>query len=174
MPVTIILSLALVAGCFFAAAAAADAPRVAGELSTRVSKNTAGQASSATQWPQWRGAERTGMSPDTGLLHDWSKGKPKLLWTAEGIGVGFASVSLADGRIYTTGNQADGQAATCLNADDGKVIWTGRMIDFVPKHDKDGSRSTPSIDGDRLYAITSSGKLACLSTTDGREVWSKD
>jgi outer membrane protein assembly factor BamB len=160
MPRISILSLALFCGSFFVAAIGADAP-------IRLSK-------SSSEWPQWRGSDRTGMSSDTGLLKDWNAQPPKLLWTAEGLGGGYASVSVADGRIYTTGNQPDGQSVTCLNADDGKVIWTGRMIDFVPKHDKDGSRSTPSIDGNRLYAITSSGKIVCLTTADGSELWSKD
>lgn len=125
-------------------------------------------------WTQWRGPQRSGMSPDVGLLKDWSAQPPKLLWTAEGLGGGYASVSVAGGRIYTTGNLADGQAVICLNAADGQVAWTKRMTDVVPKHGHDGSRCTPNIDGERLYSIASSGKIVCLKTADGGEVWSKD
>lgn len=128
----------------------------------------------AGEWPQWRGPDRTGISADVGLLKDWNQRKPSLLWTAPGMGGGYASVSLADGRIYTTGNQRDGQAVICVNAADGKVLWTSRLTDSVPDHSYDGSRCTPSLDGDRLYAIASSGKIACLKTADGSIVWSRD
>ena len=58
------------------------------------------QAQTAS-WPQWRGADRTNCSPDKNLLDDWSKTKPQLLWQAEGIGTGYASVSVVDGVVYT-------------------------------------------------------------------------
>src|SRR5207253_3360445 len=54
------------------------------------------------------------------------------------------------------------------------VLWTKAITDSVPNFDHGGSRSTPSIDGERLYVIASSGKIVCLRTADGKEVWSKD
>jgi outer membrane protein assembly factor BamB len=125
-------------------------------------------------WSQWRGPDRANMSADVGLLNDWSAQPPKLLWTAEGVGAGYASVSLADGQLYTTGNFPDGQAVTAIDATTGKVVWSQRLTPAAPKHGHEGSRCTPSIDGDRLYAIASSGKLVCLRTKDGSEVWSRD
>jgi outer membrane protein assembly factor BamB len=169
-----ILSLTLIAGLCFANSRADDAPGGAGGLSTRASIGTAERAINATQWLQWRGPDRAGKSPDTGLLKDWSAQKPKLLWTAEGLGEGYASVSSADDRIYTTGNQPDGQAVVCISAGDGRVIWKKNFTSDVPKHGHDGSRCTPSIDGSRLFAIASSGKIACLMAEDGREIWSRD
>src|SRR3954470_3058751 len=105
-----ILSLLFIAGSYLVAASGADAP-------LRTAKD------SASEWPQWRGPNRDGISPDTGLLQDWNAKQPKLLWTAEGLGGGYASVSVAGGRIYTTGNQPAGQAVICLNAANGKVLW---------------------------------------------------
>ena len=70
----------------------------------------------ADDWPQWRGVDRSGVSPDSGLNTDWAARPPKLLWTADGLGGGFASVSLAGGVIYTTGNFADGQAVVAIDA----------------------------------------------------------
>jgi outer membrane protein assembly factor BamB len=152
--------MTFVAGCFFMRANGADAP-------VRTVKPPA-------VWPQWRGVDRSGLSPDTGLLKDWSKQAPELLWTAEGMGSGYASVSVADGRIYTTGDLTDAQAVICVDAATGKRLWTKAITDSVPKFSHGGSRSTPSIDGERLYAIASSGKIVCLSASDGSEVWSKD
>ncbi len=127
----------------------------------------------AADWPQWRGPGRSGISPDVGLRTDWNERPPALLWTAAGLGNGYASVSVAAGRIYTTGNQSNGQAVVCLD-DKGQVVWTKAITQVVPKHGHDGSRCTPSIDGERLYAIASSGKIVCLKTADGSEVWSQD
>lgn len=128
---------------------------------------------SAADWPQWRGPERTGLSTDVGLLKDWNAKPPKLLWTAEGLGSGYASVAVVGGRTYTTGNLAEAQAVICID-DSGKVAWSRKVTDVLPSHQRDGARSTPSIDGDRLYAIASSGKIVCLKIADGSEVWSRD
>lgn len=125
-------------------------------------------------WPQWRGPERTGMSTETGLLKDWSTKAPTLLWSTEGMGGGYASVSIADGLIYTTGNYSDGQGVTCTSADSGKVIWTTKITSEPPKHSYEGSRSTPTIDGDRLYVVASSGSIVCLKRDGGEVVWKRD
>ena len=50
-------------------------------------------------WPGWRGPERTGVSRETGLLHQWPPGGPKLLWKAKGLGGGYSTPSIAGGRF---------------------------------------------------------------------------
>src|SRR5262245_36385608 len=146
MPRYFILCMTFAMGCFFAQAKGADAP-------VRTMKSPA-------EWPQWRGPNRDGISPDMGLLQDWDRQLPKLLWTAEGMGGGYASLSVAGGRIYTTGNLPTGQGVVCINAADGKVLWKKPIIPTVPKHGYSGTRCTPSLDGERLYAIATSGKIA--------------
>lgn len=134
----------------------------------------AAEAEKAGEWRQWRGPGRENKSTDTGLLKSWEASQPKLLWMADGLGEGYASVSIADGRIYTTGNTSDGQAVVALNVNDGKVLWTKPLTDEPPKHGYEGSRCTPTADGDRLYVITSNGIIACLKSQDGEVVWQKD
>jgi outer membrane protein assembly factor BamB len=90
-----------------------------------------------------------------------------LLWTSEGLGAGYASVAVVGRRIYTTGNLAAGQGVIALDTATGKVVWTTVLTDGVPKHPFPGARSTPTVDGDRLYVTTSDGRIACLST-DGK------
>src|SRR5689334_19959082 len=156
-----ILSLTFIAGMFWAASGA-DAP-------PRMAKGT------AAEWPQWRGPNRDGISPDTGLLKDWGRQQPTLLWTAEGVGEGFASVAVVDDRLYTAGSRGRGQSVTCLSAVDGKTIWQSAVSDTVTRDGGyTGTKSTPTIDGDRLYVISSDGKLACLKIDDGTPVWSKN
>ncbi len=128
----------------------------------------------AADWPQWRGPARDGRSNETGLSRNWDEQPPRLEWMVEGMGRGYASLSVVDGRLYTTGNFDDGQGVVCADAQTGRQIWRKVLTDTVPKHGYEGSRCTPSIDGDRAYAVTSSGQIACLKTADGTVVWKRD
>jgi outer membrane protein assembly factor BamB len=123
-------------------------------------------------WPQWRGPDRTGVSPEKGLLKEWPESGPPLLWTAVGMGRGFGSVAVSNGRIYAIGDtKGREQSVVCVNAADGKVVWT------APVGKGDGARNTPTVDGDRVYCLNTQGnqhaEIVCLSTA-GKEVWRKD
>ena len=76
-------------------------------------------------WPQWRGPNRDGCSPESGLLAEWPDGGPKLLWKAEGLGLGYAGVSLADGRIFTMGDKDDASHLIALHESDGATALDG-------------------------------------------------
>src|SRR5262245_54840062 len=125
-------------------------------------------------WPGWRGPDRTGLSPEKGLLKEWPKGGPKLLWKAERLGTGYSSPSIAAGRAYTLGTKGGREALFCLDlSKDGKVVWStpiaaGARVMYP------GPRSTPAVDGERVYALSSDGKLACVETSKGEVQWSKD
>jgi outer membrane protein assembly factor BamB len=125
----------------------------------------------AASWPHFRGAQGDGVSADRGLVQRFDGDGPPLLWMSEGFGRGYASVSIANDVIYTTGNTGGGQAVIAANASDGKIIWSQKLTDRDPEHGSDGSRCTPTIDGDRLYVITSDGQIAAVSRADGSVVW---
>ncbi len=131
-------------------------------------------AADDSTWPQWRGPKRDGLSPDTGLMKDWSEKQPKLAWMTEGFGGGYASIAISDNHIFTTGNFSDGQNLICASAADGAILWKTPISDKAPKHGYDGARCTPSIDGDRIYAISSGGGIFCVSANDGKVIWSHD
>ncbi|TWT53678.1 outer membrane biogenesis protein BamB [Rubripirellula amarantea] len=125
-------------------------------------------------WLQWRGPDRANRSTETGLFRSWGTEGPKLDWMAEGLGTGYASVSVSGDRIYTTGNFPGNQSAVAIDAKSGKVIWTTPITQGAPKHGYDGSRTTPTIDGNRLYMVSSDGRIVCLEANNGSEVWSRD
>ena len=123
----------------------------------------AGRLEAAKQpfWPRFNGPNGDNLSPDTGLLTEWPEDGPKFLWTAKDIGDGFSSVSLAGGRIYTS-RQHRGDRRSSRH-----WTWTarpfGRPPTARPGHaDHPGLRSTPTVDGDRLYDESPLGELACL------------
>ena len=142
---------------------------------------TFSNSAQAGDWPTFRGAERTAVAPDTGLLTSWPEGGPKLLWEAKGTGRGYSSLAIAGDRIYTLGDRsslADGDNSEfllCFSREDGSPIWklkTGSPWDQGAP-DWQGSRSTPTVDGDRVYVLTPHGDLVCAST-DGVEKWRKN
>jgi outer membrane protein assembly factor BamB len=124
----------------------------------------------AADWPQWRGPDRDGKAHETGTLQHLEKTPPKLLWMVDGTGRGYASVAVVNGRLYTTGNGREGQKVVCHDAASGEQIWSTTVTDEVPDHSYPGSRCTPTVDGDRLYVVTSNGAIVCMST-DGEIVW---
>ncbi len=140
-----------------------------------------GVVAQAEDWPTFRGAERTSVSTEKNLLDSWGANGPELVWTAVGAGRGYASPAVSNGRIYTLGDgpSTAGDAEeymTCFSAVDGKQLWmqkTGAAWN-EGKTSWQGSRSTPTVDGDRVYVITPYGKLVCAKTENGEVVWSRD
>ena len=126
-------------------------------------------AGEAPFWPQFHGPKRDNISTETGLLKEWPREGPKLLWTARGIGHGFASVSMADGLIYTTGNIRGSTVITALDPG-GNIRWQ------VPngkswEKPKGGTRATPTIDAGRLYHKSPHGEVVCLDAKTGKKIW---
>jgi len=132
----------------------------------------------ADDWPQWRGPQRNGISKETGLLKSWPKDGPKLLWQARDIGSGFSTPAVVGDRLYFISNTGlqDEQVMT-VSAKDGKPGWAVR-IGKVGKPNQQpaypAARSTPTVDGDVLYALGSDGDLVCLETATGKQVWHKN
>lgn len=122
-------------------------------------------------WPQWRGPDRSGVSSDTGLLTKWPEGGPKLLWKATGAGAGFSSVSMTDGRLYTMGAGEGNDFVVCFDLKDGRRLWSTTLGKIYRNKYGDGPRCTPTLDGDRLYAVSGNGDLACLKAADGGIAW---
>ena len=92
----------------------------------------------------------------------------------DGFGEGYASVTIAEGTLFTTGNFRDGQAVLAVDADTGKVLWKTPLTESAPKHGYGGSRCAPSVDGDHLYVVTSDGAIHCVQREGGDVVWSKN
>ena len=120
-------------------------------------------------WPQVGGPNRDNRSTETELLKEWPEGGPKRLWTAQGIGEGFSSVSIADGSIYTAGNIDGSTVITALDMD-GKIRWQVRNGKSWEKP-TGGTRSTPTVDGGRLYHKNPFGDLVCLDAKTGNRIW---
>jgi outer membrane protein assembly factor BamB len=137
-------------------------------------------------WPGWRGPDRTGLSTETGLLKAWPKEGPKLAWKITGLGTGYSTPSVAGGKLFVMGTEGQGapkvkgkkggggagELLIALDVKDGSRLWAtpvGKTAGGYP-----GPRCTPTVDGDRIYALSSDGNLMCADTAKGSIHWQKN
>src|SRR5262245_60092443 len=120
------------------------------------------QAPAPVEWFQWRGANRDGIASDTGLLQDWPKSGPPLAWRSAGVGNGYSSFSTSSGRLYTLGARGSTEYVVALDRATGKKVWETQNGWRFQNDRGDGPRSTPTVDGDRLFVLGGSGDLTCL------------
>ena len=125
----------------------------------------------AADWPQWRGIHRDGISVEKG----WQAESPKLLWKAN-FGTGCASFAIAGDQVFTMGNDpAETGSVYCLEAKSGKILWKHSYPSALePFMFEGGQCSTPTVDGDSVFALGRQGQLFCLKKATGAVVWSKN
>jgi outer membrane protein assembly factor BamB len=124
----------------------------------------------ASDYPQWRGPDRSGISKETGLLKEWPEGGPELLWTAQKLGKGFSSPSIANGSIYVTGMKNKVEILSALDMS-GNVKWAKEYGKAYTKSFPD-ARTTPTVDGDSIYVISGTGEVVCFDAASGDIKWS--
>jgi outer membrane protein assembly factor BamB len=132
------------------------------------------QAGSATDWPQWRGPNRNSVSTETGLLQQWPADGPPVQWTATGIGKGYGSLATQGDRIFVQGSAGNQSIIYSLDRTTGKNVWS-KALGAAGDNDRGpGPRGTPTLDGDRVYALSENGDLVCLKAADGSAVWQRN
>ena len=126
-------------------------------------------------WPSWRGPNRDDISTETGLLRKWPEGGPEKLWTSKDAGLGYSGCSIVNGVLFTMGADGTGEESNdfviAINTKSGEKVWQANVGSYLENGWGGGPRSTPTISGDLLIAITSKGDVVCLSTKDGAEKW---
>ncbi|HEU4871648.1 MAG TPA: PQQ-binding-like beta-propeller repeat protein [Pyrinomonadaceae bacterium] len=135
---------------------------------------SAALAQSGGNWPQWRGPNRDGISKETGLLKQWPAEGPPLAWKANGAGRGYSSFAISNGKLYTMGVRGDREFVVAFDVATGKEAWATAHGSAFRNDRGDGPRGTPTIDGDRVYALGGNGDLSALDARTGKIVWSKN
>jgi hypothetical protein len=127
----------------------------------------------AADWPAIYGPKRNGTSEQKGLLRTWPKDGPKLLWTVD-VGPGFGGAAISGGRAYLLDrDEKVGDTLRVFDVATGKPLWTF-AYDAPGTFMFPGSRTTPTVDGDRVYTSGPLGDLYCLSTTSQKPIWRKN
>lgn len=128
----------------------------------------------AADWPQFRGPDRNGQSPETGLLAAWPAEGLTPVWSIEGLGEGFSSAVIAKGRIYVTGMLGEDKQGYLHAYDlDGKRLWS---TPYGKEWDKTypGTRYTPTIEGGAAYLLSGHGVVSAFNAESGALLWQRD
>lgn len=132
----------------------------------------AGKKERAGDWPAWRGERRDGICREKGLLQRWPEGGPKLLWKATALGVGYSGPAIVGGTLYTMGNRDGQETVLALNAEKkGELVWQTAIGPADYGDAFPGTRSTPTVDGGRVYALGTTGRLVSLDAKGGGILW---
>jgi len=129
----------------------------------------------AQDWPQWRGPGRDGKAAFK-APEAW----PKVLaekWRVK-VGAGDSSPILVGDKVYIFARLGDEEVTWCLNAADGKEVWSDKYavpaISGPPAREHGGPRATPAVAGGKIVTLSVSGTLSCLDATKGTVAWRKD
>ena len=125
-------------------------------------------------WPQWRGDSRRDHSPDKGLLAQWPQEGPKQVWSFNNAGSGYAGFAIAKDSLFTMGLRDGMEFLIAVDASTGKELWSSSAGQKYPNGWGDGPRMTPTVDGDRVFAIGGQGLLICVEAKNGKLIWSKN
>jgi outer membrane protein assembly factor BamB len=128
-------------------------------------------AQAAGDWPQWRGPNRDGISKETGLLKEWPKEGPKLVWKAQGAGQGYSTLAISGGRIYTLGLRGDREFVIAFDLNTGKEVWATAHGSAFSNDRGDGPRGTPTVDGNNVYSLGGNGDLSDIDAKTGKIIW---
>jgi outer membrane protein assembly factor BamB len=125
----------------------------------------------AAQQVEWRN-DRTGIYDGAGLLTSWPADGPRMIWSTEGLGEGFSSVTLSADRLYLTG-MIDGRGYLHALDRDGRLL---AKREYGPEWDisHPGTRGSVIPDGGRLYVVSGHGKALCLDASTLNVIWERD
>jgi len=149
-----------------------------------------GQVVRGDDWPQWLGPKRDGVWRETGILTQFPKGGPKVLWRSP-IGGGYSGPAVAGDRVYVTDrllaaeaknppsgftkNEIPGkERVICLDDANGKIVWEHEYDCNYDLQYPAGPRTTPVVDNGKVYTLGAMGDLLCLDAADGKVIWSKN
>lgn len=131
-------------------------------------------STSSQQWRHWRGPNHNGVSPQSNWAPPPADESPAELWKAN-VGIGFSSISVGNGRVYTMGNASNTDTVYCFDHLTGERLWTHAYpTELDPKYYEGGPSATPAIDGNAVYTISKVGDVYCLEAATGKVIWSKN
>jgi outer membrane protein assembly factor BamB len=124
-------------------------------------------------WPQLHGPRRDNKSIDTGLMKKWPEGGPGMVWSARGIGKGYAGAAIVDGRLYTAGDMDGKTVVSALDDRTGNLIWqTENGKGYTGSFP--GARVVPTHNDGRLYHLGGGGDIACIDAQSGKKLWTRN
>jgi outer membrane protein assembly factor BamB len=141
-------------------------------VSSPIASTSTSQGDPSPQWPEFRGRHRDNVSSETGLLKQWPEGGPPLLWKFSDCGRGYATVSVAEGLLFTAGDFGREELVIAIDRK-GKLAWkTPNGASW--RGASPGSRATPTYRDGNVYHMNPTGRLAAFRARSGQEIWAVD
>jgi len=125
----------------------------------------------SSDWPQFLGPQRNGVSRETGLLKTWPVDGPKEVWRVKG-GVGMSGISIVAGKLYTMVQKGGQQFAVALDQSSGKTVWQTSVAPSYENGMGNGPRATPAVFGKTVFTFSGEGFLTALDAERGSIIWS--
>ena len=122
-------------------------------------------------WPGWRGPQRTDVSTETGLLKSWSEKGPTQLWVYEDAGLGYSGPAIVGKQMFLLGTRDEAEVLIAIDVATGKERWATPIGSILNNGWGNGPRSTPTVDGNLVYALGGRGSLLCAKIQNGETVW---
>ena len=127
----------------------------------------------AQDWPKFLGPNGNSTSPQKGLLRSWPDDGPTVLWTTN-VGRGFGGPVIHAGKVYMLDrDDATGDIMRCFDLNTGKELWN-YSYSAPGSVSYPGSRSVPTIDGNRIYSSGPYGDLYCIDINTHKPIWNKN
>jgi len=129
--------------------------------------------SSEGHWPQWRGPHRDDLSSDTGLLKQWPPNGPPRVWLYKNAGLGYSGPAISQGKLFTMGARRSKEYLLAVDLTDAKELWAAEISRVYENGWGGGPRATPTLDDNRVYAMSGEGTLICAQMQDGKILWTR-
>jgi outer membrane protein assembly factor BamB len=132
----------------------------------------------AADWSNWRGPQRTGTSPETGLVDSWSPEGENLIWRVDFVG--RSTPVVVNGRVCANGRAGEGierqEMVACFDAGTGEKLWERRFNVYhtsVPWTRVGWAHLAADPETGYIYVQGVGGLFFCLDSKDGSVVWQR-
>src|SRR5436190_52570 len=144
-----------------------------GQTATTPTTESAAAHATRNYWTSLRGPNRDGKYDEMAVLTSWPSQGLQLLWK-EPVGVGYASISVAEERAYTIEQRRRQEVVAAYDVNTGRELWTQAWNAEYTDETGDGPRTTPTWDDGWIYALGATGELRCLNAKTGAVRWGKN